>query len=239
MAHTVSLEGGWIGGGGVATMAMYMSGFQWSLFADPSEVPCLNLFSPSWTLDTRPKFFLGMLAVLLLALVTEGVSFLRMKMSKKPIERERRRRNSRTWRGKRKASLFRLGLHGLQALLGYLLMIAAMTYSIELLLSAIVGLIIGHGTFFERIYSDGATDDEMNAEGSAETDIGDDVAGANTVSTNPCCAFMNDEAVEAVQKDVGITRITGGDEGNCAEPLDDEQYGSIEEPLLGRTQSEQ
>ena len=40
-----------------------------------------------------------------------------------------------------------VGLHGLQLLLAYLLMLAAMTYNMELFLSVIVGLTVGYATF--------------------------------------------------------------------------------------------
>lgn len=215
------------------SMAMYMSGFRWSLLADPAEVPCLNLFLPSWTLDTRPKFVLGMFGLMMLALTTEGVSYMRWKARKETVEAGRRRGTLRSGRSKRRASLISLGLHGLQALLGYLLMIAAMTYSIELLLSAVVGLVIGHGAFFENCFSKGEAEDEINIAETVDRDVDDDVAvAAVTLTTNPCCAFMADEAVEAMQEEGGA--LTTGNEDGSAAAIEN---GSIQEPLLSRPHS--
>lgn len=58
-------------------------------------------------------------------------------------------------------------LHGSQALAGYLLMLIAMTYSVELLLSVILGLGIGYRCFFYRVPASHST-------------------------ANPCCDFLHD-----------------------------------------------
>jgi hypothetical protein len=55
-------------------MIMYMDGFRFSL---KGGQPCLNLFFPEWTLDSKGKFVAAMVGVLLLAVAVEGVSKLR------------------------------------------------------------------------------------------------------------------------------------------------------------------
>jgi hypothetical protein len=72
-------------------------------------------------------------------------------------------------------------LHGSQALTGYILMLATMTFSIELLLSAVFGLALGYAIFFQT----------------EEHYLGD----SGHVTTNPCCGFMEEEAKELRRED--------------------------------------
>lgn len=133
-----------------------MEGFQWAL---KEESSCINLFLASWTLNTRFKFIIGMLGVVLLGVATEGVSRLRHDLSNKA-------------RGSNqdehfKFTLMQTGLHGLHAFTGYMLMLATMTFAWEMMLSVVIGLTIGYYYF----------------------------GGPNfNTSTNPCCAFLEDEA---------------------------------------------
>jgi len=199
---------------------MYMDGFHMTMSGGHQ---CLNLYFPTWTLDTRPKFLGACTSILLLSFLTEGLSKLRYKItasSKKSSTRSsssrRRRRNQQQqqqqnnndrsdnsviisdntteevaattstysyWINRCSNFLFGLNkrlvhlmisvLHGVQALLGYILMLAGMTFSIELLLSVIIGLGIGYAVFFSN-----------------DTDF------ENHVTTNPCCNYMQDEANE-------------------------------------------
>ena len=100
--HNGEMHGSSGGGGG---MIMYMDGMYTALYAfDCRHIhllstllsslgfrlslkggqPCLNLYFESWTLDTRIKFLLAMLFVLLLGIVTEFISKLRFQVSKQP-----------------------------------------------------------------------------------------------------------------------------------------------------------
>ena len=130
-----------------------MEGFRVSL---KGNQPCLNLYFSGWTLDSRLKFVSAMFGILVLAVATEGISKLRFLMSRR-------------LKGSRKRWTVTC-LHGLQALVGYLLMLATMTFSVELLLCVIVGLGLGFAIFYD--------DDD------------------NHVTTNPCCNFIQDEAKE-------------------------------------------
>lgn len=100
-----------------------------------------------------------MFGVILLAVMVEGISKLRFIAQ----------RNLRSTHHKYKRSLI-TALHGLQALVGYILMLATMTFSVELLICVIFGLGVGYGVFYED--------------------------GDNHVTTNPCCNFIQGEADE-------------------------------------------
>jgi len=181
---------------------MYMDGFHMTMSGGHQ---CLNLYFPTWTLNTRPKFLGACAGILLLSFLTEGLSKLRYKItaSSKSARSSNRRRNQQQnnnnettitppeevirttsdWinkctdffigLNKRLLHLMISVLHGVQALLGYVLMLAGMTFSIELLLSVIIGLGIGYAVFFSN-----------------------DADFENHVTTNPCCNYMQDEANE-------------------------------------------
>jgi hypothetical protein len=138
-----------------------MEGFQWAL---KGESTCINLYFPGWTLDTKGKFVGAMIGVIGLAIVTEGISKVRHTLSRKT------RRADVTRSEIQKISLMQTGLHGLHALTGYILMLATMTFSLEILICVILGLVIGYVLFGGDTYSH--------------------------VTTNPCCAFLEDEANE-------------------------------------------
>lgn len=132
-------------------------GFHLSLKGGQS---CLNLFFSSWTLDTRGKFVGAMFGVIFLAVLTEGISKLRF-LAQVNLSSSRHRR---LW--------IITFLHGLQAFVGYLLMLATMTFSIELFFCVLVGLGSGYAIFYN------------------ENDT--------HVTTNPCCNFIQDEANERI-----------------------------------------
>ena len=61
---------------------------------------------------------------------------------------------------------------GAQALLGYIVMLTTMTFSVELLFCVVFGLSLGYGIFFKPV---------------------DVFQETGHVTNNPCCAFMEDE----------------------------------------------
>ena len=115
-------------------MIMYMDGFRFSLSTSKKN-PCLNLYFPSWTLNTRSKFLWAMLGVVMLGIVTEGISKLRSKLSRRLTGMTKR------WS--------MAVLHGVQALVGYILMLATMTFSVEILACVIFGLGTGFAIFYD------------------------------------------------------------------------------------------
>jgi len=123
-------------------MTMYMDGFHSTLLAAPPQPhPCINLFVSQWSLHTPLRFVLAMVAVVLLGIGVEMVGVAsaryRARVNKRRVEGGKVGEES--LRVQVVLTLFR----GLQALMGYVLMLATMTYSIELLLSAVTGLSIG------------------------------------------------------------------------------------------------
>ena len=138
-----------------------MEGFRWTLQGGHS---CINLYFPSWTLNTQGKLIGAMVGVLVLSMATEGISKLRHHLSVKS------RLVTTSLATKRRLSVLQTFLHGVHALTGYVVMLATMTFSLELLLCVIFGLILGYACFSGYDYSH--------------------------VSTNPCCAFLEEEAQE-------------------------------------------
>jgi hypothetical protein len=118
-----------------------------------------------------------MIGVLALAILTEGISKLRfIAQLKFAHESHRRRRWSITM------------LHGLQAFVGYMLMLATMTFSVELFFCVLLGLGIGYAIFYD------------------ENDT--------HVTTNPCCNFIQNEADERlITKTLEETMLENEDNG--------------------------
>ena len=113
--------------------SMVMSGFQ-SVTSD--KVYCIILFFQPWLLDTPLKFAIGCLGVFLLGLIIESaIKFRRYVTNDVSF--------SKNWiREIAVTSLF-----GLNVLLGYLAMLAAMTFNVEIFISTVVGVAIGHLVF--------------------------------------------------------------------------------------------
>ena len=108
-------------------MAMYMNGFA-SAFGKNT---CLTLYIDAFTLDTAVKFIVACLGVLALGILAEALVAFRRSRAEKGVA------------GRCEAAMG----YGLQLALGYFLMLAAMTYAVELFISAITGVAIGHALF--------------------------------------------------------------------------------------------
>lgn len=114
---------------------MYMNGFQAS---GKSKNPCVILLFESWVLNTRIKFMFGCIGVIVLGVVIEYMLCARrMIQSNKALIRLRN-----PWRKMTIIFLFGLNIGS-----GYLAMLVAMTYSLELFLCMVVGLVVGHAIF--------------------------------------------------------------------------------------------
>ena len=109
-------------------MAMFMNGFS-SAFAKRNT--CIALYVDAFTLDTAVKFVAAMFGVLALGILAEALVAFRRSRAEKALA------------GRFEAAIG----YGLQLALGYLLMLAAMTYAVELFVSAITGVAIGHALF--------------------------------------------------------------------------------------------
>lgn len=132
-----------MGGGTI----MYMDGFRWALFPPPSSPPppCLNLFSPSWTLDTESKFVFAMVFVAAIGALVEACGVWRVKCLRKgrKYARDAKRRRAKQY------NLLAASLHASRAALGYLLMLAVMSYAIEFMICAVAGIVIGRYWFVD------------------------------------------------------------------------------------------
>jgi hypothetical protein len=184
-----------------------MEGFRWTLKGGSS---CINLFFPGWTLNTHGKVIAAMVGVLVLAMTTEAISKLRHKLSVKA-------RNVATGQSERKKLVLAQTLmHGVHAFFGYIVMLATMTFSLELLCCVISGLTIGYFTFGGETYSH--------------------------LSTNPCCAFLQEEANERefVQSAAEGAQESEQPIGDCCEIKGDventatEANGSVGSTEIGR-----
>ena len=115
-------------------MTMYMDGLHWSLFVQHPQRNCLNYFVNTWKLENSSAFRGACFFSFLLALLVEGLSAVRLKI----IQSTR-------------SHLALTAIYGIQGLLGYMIMIIVMSFSIELILSVVAGLIVGHWLLVMRI----------------------------------------------------------------------------------------
>ena len=114
---------------------MFMDGFHWStVWRKGATAPaCLNYFVASWKLENASAFFGACFFSFLLAILLESFvaarSFALHRMPRAILP------------------AVSTVLYTLQALLGYILMIVTMTFSIELIGSLVFGLIVGNFVF--------------------------------------------------------------------------------------------
>jgi Ctr copper transporter family len=127
-------------------MAMYMDGWHWSTTSS-SSLDCLSYLVPSWRLETRWKFNGALLYTFGLAVLLSAVSSVRVgvvvAVSTSTVT-SNARPTLHNGANHGRALLLLLFLYAIQALVGYALMLVVMTYSIELLLAVIAGLVTGH-----------------------------------------------------------------------------------------------
>ncbi len=110
--------------------SMVMSGFE---SVGSANANCIILFFRPWLLNTPLKFGIGCLGVFLLGAVVEATIKLRRYATNKMKSR------GRFWREFVVISLFAVNVA-----LGYLCMLAAMTFNVEIFISTVMGLAIGH-----------------------------------------------------------------------------------------------
>lgn len=120
---------------------MFMDGFHSSL--DRAQ-DCLSYFVRNWTLDDRSKFIGAMLYSFLLAMIMEALSAVRVSM-----QRQARHAGSCLQQRPRLRATLLTAVYTAQGLLGYLIMLLTMSFSMELLASVLVGLMVGNVLFFK------------------------------------------------------------------------------------------
>ena len=116
---------------------MLMQGFE---FAGKETSLCVILFFDGWTLNSAVKFGFGCVGVFLLGVAVEGLVFLRRRISNgSGIFRK-------LDQGLAKDAVL-LAVFALNMVGAYLAMLVAMTYSGELFLCVVAGLVLGHFVF--------------------------------------------------------------------------------------------
>mmetsp|Transcript_663 Transcript_663/g.1575 ORF Transcript_663/g.1575 Transcript_663/m.1575 type:complete len:201 (+) Transcript_663:134-736(+) len=119
------------------SMTMSMDGFQSALFSKGHPADCITFFFPEWELDRPGKFVGAMIATFMVAVVSEGITYLQPHV----------RNDYLAGKPKHRRKTIMTLMYGFQQLLGWLLMLIAMTFSIELFASVILGLFIGRLLF--------------------------------------------------------------------------------------------
>jgi len=114
---------------------MYMQGFTTS--GKPKDA-CVILLFNSWVLNSREKFGIGCVGVIFLGIAIEAMLCLRRLLQSRRILPRLRGVS-------RRASI--IFLFALNIASGYLAMLVAMTYSVELFICMVVGLVAGHAFF--------------------------------------------------------------------------------------------
>ena len=113
--------------------SMVMSGFE---SVGTEDANCIILFFRPWILDTPLKFAFGCIGVFLLGLFIEAaIKFRRQVTNEAKFDR--------AW--VREAAV--VSLFALNVALGYMAMLAAMTFNVEIFLSTVMGIAIGHLLF--------------------------------------------------------------------------------------------
>ena len=163
-------------------MAMNMDGFVLNLKGG-KDTTCINYLLPSMTLDTRTKFVIAMIITVFFGILLEYISKVRISYQKRFYYNKSTGHGNNNNIGKCKIFI----LHLLQSALGYVGMMIAMTYSIELLSSIVFGLGLGYAYFFKVGNGNG------NSSGNSASNNGNYSEGLST--SNPCCTFVNEDVV--------------------------------------------
>ena len=115
---------------------MYMQGFEVS---GDEKNQCIMLFFEVFTLDTALKFGFGCVFVFFLGFAIEALIAARRYMTTRA--NASRQGLTVAWQ------IAILSCFAFSLVLGYLAMLVAMTYSVELFLCVVAGIVIGHGVF--------------------------------------------------------------------------------------------
>jgi hypothetical protein len=153
--------------------SMVMSGFE---SVTSEKASCIILFFRPWLLDTPLKFAIGCIGVFLLGFLIEGAIKLR-RYATNVIQFKK------TWT----RELAVTSLFGLNVAFGYLAMLAAMTFNVEIFISTVMGLAVGHLMFANSKQPVRETADPccVTTEASVAATLGVETSLRN--STGACC----------------------------------------------------
>jgi Ctr copper transporter family len=209
-----------------------MDGFQWTLKRQSS---CLNFFFPSWTLNSTTKFVGAMICVIVLGVITEAIGRLRHEVNKKA-----HRRTTTSVRQWNRLWYLQTLLQGANALMAYILMLATMTYSLEILSCVVLGLMIGYFVFGGDLYNHAGTICCQFL----EDEDGDGTVATMTGTLLRTLANVVDEEEEEDGDDSGRNQRTGQ---GCRSPTDHDageresccnDHNGVTSPLQTRLLSE-
>jgi copper chaperone CopZ len=112
--------------------AMHMDGFT---FVSYGESNCVILLFNSWRIGTASAFAIAFIGIVLMGILTEALTAFRRTTIPRSTFLNQRPRTRKVAMGL---------LYSVQVVLGYLLMLIAMTYQVELFIAVILGLGLGH-----------------------------------------------------------------------------------------------
>ena len=204
----------------IAVVAPRHTGFHLSL---RSGHPCLNLLFDWWTLNARWKVVLSLLLVFAWAVAVEGLAkFRHVTVAQCKQQQQQRSNTSNTFSTAMMMMMVRRYsiplLHGLQAAAGYTLMLIAMTFSLEMIGSVVVGLATGYGIFFKL----SPTIPNSSSSDTAGGSDSDPYQLRQHVTTNPCCEFMEEESKETISGFQSNSRNRGEDDATLILEGDDD-----------------
>lgn len=143
-----------------------MTGFEFM----SKETPCVLLWFPAWNLNSRLKFGFACFGVFLLGLVIEVLIMVRRTLSQHEGRRTVARRALLIW------------LFAANITLGYFAMLVAMTYSAELFMCVLAGMVLGHAV--------------LNSDGP----VGE--------TAEPCCVGQNNaKPAEVIKPAMALTHV--------------------------------
>jgi len=179
-------DGGGGGGGGGDDgfcsgpgSTMFMDGFHWVLGGDAL---CLNFYFTAFTMSSAFSFCVGIVGVICMGISVEAIGAFRRKVHKG--EAKKGRGTSRRF--------YLASLQFAQSLAGYVLMLSTMTYSIEMVLAASLGLAIGFAIFNLK-GGKGTKGARPSAAGKAEGDV--------PIGGEPCCQDFDYDALSSDSDD--------------------------------------
>jgi copper chaperone CopZ len=123
-------------------MDMNMMGFHWILAADDAN-PCINLFFEGWTLNSAGKAWGGLVGLFLVAFLKEALTAARRVYFNKSLAAERTSGKRASVAGSAAVVL----LYVLQLAVGNFIMLAVMTFSMDIFLTLMIGMGAGYAVF--------------------------------------------------------------------------------------------
>ena len=188
-------------------MTMYMDGFHWSLlFNRPPNAICLNYFVSTWRIQHPSEFRGCLIYTFFLAILLEALSSVR-NICVQYLQHRQERSRRRQWLLKATQHVIATILYALQTILGYLLMLIAMSYSIELFLSIIFGLIIGN-ILCVRYGNDNGPDENVDDNDNVNEDGDIQVHSAEEDATTETRALLHSSGRRNRTNDLSIRRRT-------------------------------